>query len=67
VAKSDSDIDDWIFRQYVAYSLQAIPENKKLSATLDELVHPKPVDNRTVEEITEDICKRAGITMKRNK
>jgi hypothetical protein len=59
---------EYVYRNYVANSLRILPEgNKQLQYTLDELLHPKPVDNRTVEEITEDICNRAGITIKRNK
>ena len=57
----NSDIREWEYRYYVADSLRFIPENKHYSKSLREILNPAPVDNRSVEEITEDICRRAGI------
>ena len=59
----NSDIDEWICRHYVANSLRIIPESKQISNTLYEIMHPAPVDTRTGEEITRDVCERAGITI----
>ena len=64
MSKINSDINEWRYRHYVAESLRILPEgNKQLSHTLYEVLHPAPVDNRTAEEITEDVCEKAGITI----
>ena len=52
---------DEAYRFYVTRSLQLAPQNKYISATYDELLKPKKVDNRTGDEIAADIIKRAGL------
>ena len=53
---------------YCAECLRIITENTAkisggnyITAKLADIINPKPVDNRTGEEIAADIIKRAGI------
>jgi hypothetical protein len=42
-----------------------LPEgNKQLRYTLEEVIHPKPVDNRDGEEIAIDVMEKAGLKFK---
>ena len=59
---------DLAYRIYVADCLRMATENTaKMSqgsytaARFYDIINPKPVDNRTGEEIAADIIKRAGI------
>ena len=59
---------DLIYRIYVTDCLRMATENTaKMSqgsytaARFYDIINPKPVDNRTGEEIVADIIKRAGI------
>ena len=59
-----------IFWDYIANGIQMISENtarkagdRYLSLSYREVIHPKPVDNRTGDEIVEDIIRRAGLTV----
>ena len=56
------------YRIYVADCLRILTENTAkigggsyITAKLADIINPKPVDNRTGEEIAADIIKRAGI------
>ena len=56
------------YRIYIADCLRIISENTAkigggsyLTAKLADIINPKPVDNRTGEEIAADIIKQAGI------
>ena len=53
---------------YYAECLRMISENAAsggggsyMAVKFEDIVNPKPVDNRTVEEIAADIIKQAGI------
>lgn len=57
-----------IFRDYIANGIQMISENtarnaggRYLSLSYREVIQPKPVDNRTVDEIVEDVIRLAGL------
>ena len=59
-----------IFRDYIANGIQMISENaarregdRYLSLSYREVIRQKPVDNRTGDEIVEDIIRRAGLTV----
>ena len=59
---------DLAYRIYVTDCLRMVTENTaKISngsytvAKFSDIINPKPVDNRTGEEIAADIIKRAGI------
>ena len=56
------------YRIYVSDCLRIISENTAkicggsyITAKLADIINPKPVDNRTGEEIAADIINRAGI------
>ena len=59
---------DLAYRIYVSDCLRIISENTAkivggsyITAKFADIINPKPVDNRTGEEIAADIIKRAGI------
>ena len=59
---------DLAYRIYVTDCLRIISENTAkmgggsyITAKFPDILNPKPVDNRTGEEIAADIIKRAGI------
>lgn len=60
----NSDIDEWMYRHYVANSLKWGVERTGYKDTLYELMHPAPVETRSAEEITADVLKKTGITLK---
>lgn len=60
--------EDKAVKNYYAECLRIITENTAkigggsyIVAKLSDIINPKPVDNRTGEEIAADIIKRAGI------
>ena len=59
---------DLAYRIYVSDCLRIISENTAkigggsyITAKFEDIINPKPVDNRTGEEIAADIIKLAGI------
>ena len=44
-------------------SLQLIPQTKWLQTDLTDIINPKPVDNRTPEEIADDVIQKAGLIL----
>ena len=68
MARYQSQQRDLAYRIYVTDCLRMVAENTaKLSkgtytvAKFSDIINPKPVDNRTGEEIAADIIKRSGI------
>ena len=60
--------EDKAVKNYYAECLRIITENTAkmgggsyITAKLADIINPKPVDNRSGEEIAADIIKRAGI------
>lgn len=60
--------EDKAVKNYYAECLRIITENTAkisggsyIAVTLSDILNPKPVDNRTGEELAADIIKRAGI------
>ena len=60
--------EDKAVKIYYAECLRIITENTAkigggsyITVKLDDVLNPKPVDNRTGEELAADIIKRAGI------
>lgn len=56
------------FREYVAEGVRMISQNTAkfagghyLSVRYGDIIHPKPQDTRTGEEIVADIIRRAGL------
>lgn len=64
MARLNSDIREWTYRNYVADSLRLIPNNQYQSMTLREMLTPVKQDKRTAEEITQDVMEKAGLKWK---
>lgn len=58
----NSDTRDWIYRHYVANSLSLIPQQKYMTTTLMDVLHPN-IETRTAEEITESVLEKTGIKL----
>ena len=68
MARYQSQQRDLAYRIYVTDCLRIISENAAklcggsyMKVKFADIINPKPVDNRTGEEIAADIIKRAGI------
>ena len=68
IARYQSQQRDLAYRIYVTDCLRIISENTAkmcggsyITAKLADIINPKPVDDRTGEEIAADIINRAGI------
>lgn len=68
IARYQSQQRDLAYRIYVTECLRIISENTAkmgggsyITAEFADIVNPKPVDDRTGEEIAADIIKQAGI------
>lgn len=68
IARYRSHQRDFVYRIYITDCLRIISENTAkmgggsyITANFYDIINPKPVDNRTGEEIAADIIKRAGI------
>lgn len=68
MARYKSQQRDLAYRIYVTDCLRIISENTAkmcggsyITAKLADIINPKPVDDRTGEEIAADIINRAGI------
>ena len=48
----------------MANSLYFKANNRRYTISLYDMMHPKPVDNRTGEEIAMDVIKNAGLKPK---
>lgn len=63
--KIKEDMENWAYRTYTARALQILSENmanafggKSMAISYEEFINPKPADNRSAEEIIEDIKKK---------
>ena len=68
MARYQSQQRDLAYRIYVSDCLRIISENTAkmsggsyITTKFADIINPKPVDNRTGEEIAADIIKQAGI------
>lgn len=68
MARFNQNQRDFAYRIYVTDCLRIISENTAkigggsyITAKFKDIINPKPVDNRTGEEIAADIIKRACI------
>lgn len=64
IAKYNSHVEDEKFRNYMASILYWNGQGKTLSITYDEYKHPKPVDNRTGDEIALDVINKLGLKLR---
>ena len=63
--KIKADMDTWAYRVYTARALQVLTEDianafggKSMAISYEEMIKPQYVDNRSAEEIIEDIKKK---------
>lgn len=63
--KIKADMENWAYRVYTARALQILTEDmshafggKSMAISYEEFINPKPADNRSAEEIIEDIKKK---------
>ena len=63
--KVKEDMESDAYRRYTARALQILTENvanalggKTLSMSYDDLINPKPFDNRSADEIIDEIRKK---------
>ena len=63
--KIKEDMENWAYRTYTARALQILSEDmanafggKSMAISYEEFINPKPADNRSAEEIIEDIKKK---------
>ena len=63
--KIKEDMENWAYRTYTARALQILSEDmanafggKTMAISYEEFINPKPVDNRSAEQIIEDIKKK---------
>lgn len=60
-ARFEQRQDDLAYRIYVTDSLQNIPQGKYYTGRYADRLIRKPIDNRTADEIAEDIIRAAGL------
>lgn len=54
---------DVLYRTYVTDSLRLIPQNRWIVPRWVDIINPKQEDERTPEEIIEDVVTSAGLIM----
>ncbi|MBO5701396.1 MAG: hypothetical protein J6S71_03050 [Clostridia bacterium] len=61
--KLKQDREDEVYRDYVTRNLRLIAENtgKHYTKEYSDIINPQPVDNRSAEEIIEDVISKTGI------
>ena len=67
MSKANQQAKDTAYRVYVTDCLKLIAENTgniSLKLRYYDIIKPKKEDNRTGDEIVEDIIKRAGLVVK---
>lgn len=52
---------DWAYRFYIADSLWLSAENKKLSKRLSDILSPQIIDNRSGDEIAQDVIEKLDL------
>ena len=52
------------YRFYVTNSLQNIPQNKYITKTFYDMLYPEPQDDRSAEEIVDDVVAKAGLVLR---
>lgn len=60
-ARVDEFSRDEAYRIYVTRSLQLIPQSKYLTKDFKDIFNPQKEDNRSVDEIINDVVKNAGL------
>lgn len=64
ISRFESYQSDMAYRFYISDELYYSGRNKTHTNTFRELMNPKLMDNRSGDEIAEDVIKRAGLVVK---
>lgn len=64
IAKFNSHVEEVKYRNYVADILYWRGQGKTLTITYNDFIHPKPVDNRTGDEIALDVIHNLGLKLR---
>lgn len=64
IAKFNSHVEEVKYRNYVADILYWRGQGKTLTITYNDFIHPKPVDNRTGDEIALDVINNLGLKLR---
>lgn len=60
-AKLNEHIADEIYKRYIADSLYYQGHGKVLTTMYNDLIDPKPVDNRSGDEVAMDVINKLGL------
>lgn len=52
------------YRIFVTDALRYIPQNKYTTVSFYDMLYPKPADNRTAEQIVNDVVADAGLILR---
>lgn len=63
-AKCEQDFEEMSYRTYVTEILRLRGENKTLTKSWLGIIDPKPVDNRSGDEIAVQVLRNTGLTPK---
>lgn len=64
LAKCQQDDEEFSFRVYMTEIVRLRGENKTLRKRWLDIIDPKPVDNRSGDEIAMDVIKKTGLVCK---
>lgn len=65
IARIEEDTREMIYRFYVAQSLQLAPQGKYKTQSFYDILYPKePEEEKTAEEIVQDVVKKAGLILR---
>lgn len=64
LAKCQQDDEEFSFRVYMTEIVRLRGENKTLRKSWLDIIDPKPVDNRSGDEIAMDVIKKTGLVCK---
>lgn len=63
-AKCKQDFEEMSYRTYMTEILRLRGENKTLTKSWLDIIDPKPVDNRSGDEIAVQVLRNTGLTPK---
>ena len=63
-AKCEQDDEERSFRLYITEIVRLRGENKTLTKSWLDIIDPKPVDNRSGDEIAVQVLRNTGLTPK---
>lgn len=64
MARLNEDSREMAYRIYVTSALQNIPQQKYTTVSFYDMLYPKPVDNRSAEDIAAEVIKKGGLIVR---